>query len=136
MRETVGLFIRMIAWLYDILLVGVPVAVLGISLFHVDIKALVFCIAVFWLYVTVLPIITSGFTVGKRLVGIRIVSAQERILWRTMIVRHFIMFVFYILSGGILLLISVFMVMNRCDRRSLHDCLAKTKVVFYIGREI
>lgn len=130
MRGSVGLFIRLIAWLYDFLLVGVPVAVMSVTIFEIDVEALLFFVSIFLLYLTAMPVMTSGFTVGKRLIGIRIVSDCEAITWETIVLRHIITFGFYLLSGGILLLISFVMAMSRSDRRALHDCLAKTKVVY------
>ncbi len=134
MRDAVGLLIRLIAWLYDLLLVGVPVAVMGITLFELEMNALLFFIGVFLLYATAIPVMTSGFTVGKWLVGIRIVSEREAISWRISVSRHIAAFILYALSGGMLLLISLVMIMSRSDHRALHDCLAKTNVVINKGK--
>lgn len=135
MRDTVGLLIRLIAWLYDLLLVGVPVAVMGVTLFGMKIAALCFLIGVFLLYAAVIPVMTSGFSVGKWLVGIRIVSLEGDLTWRAMMIRHVLSFIVYVLTGGVLFLLSAFMVMIRLDHRSLHDQFAKTAVVIEKGKD-
>lgn len=136
MRDTVGLLIRLIAWLYDLLLVGVPVAVMGVTLFGMEIAALCFLIGVFLFYAAVIPVMTSGFSVGKWLVGIRIASLEGELTWRTMVIRHILSFIVYVLTGGLLLLLSVFMVMIRRDHRSLHDRFAMTVVVIQKDKEL
>ena len=74
----------------------------------------------------------EGQTVGKKLLGIRIVSLDGRIprLWRLLVLRYLPMSAVSILPilGNILLLIDVLFIF-RSDARCVHDLIAGTKVV-------
>lgn len=129
MSATVRLFVRVIAWVYDFLLVGVPIVVSGITLFNFEMHALFFFIVIFTLYVTATPVLSSGYTLGKRIVGVRIISLGSELTLKTIIIRHIITGIIYIISCGIALIISIFMVKYGNDQKALHDFFAKTNVV-------
>lgn len=129
MNETASLIVRIIAWIDDLLLVGVPILVGGITLFNFGMNALFFFIVMFTLYATVIPVLTSGYTLGKRIVGIRIISPSSEPSFKTIVIRHIIAGIIYTLSCGVALIISMSMVKYRNDHKALHDLLAKTNVV-------
>ncbi|WP_158217653.1 RDD family protein [Lottiidibacillus patelloidae] len=82
------------------------------------------------LYPLVLPIIWTGLTIGKRMLGIKIVKASgEDVSALQIILRGFIIIFVYIASVGILFTLSIILMTSRKDKRSLHDIIAGTKVI-------
>lgn len=129
MSGTARLLIRLIAWVYDVLLVGVPLFVASVTVFHISIYAIFFFIAAFIAYAVVTPVATSGFTLGKRLLRIQIVIDDTKRKWKALFLRHLFVPILYFITCGILLLISMIMIKVRYDQRGLHDVLAKTNVI-------
>ncbi|MDP5274500.1 RDD family protein [Chengkuizengella axinellae] len=83
------------------------------------------------LYLIVLPIIWYGYTVGKKICGIRIVKINgDNVGVITMLLRHFGAFIVYGLTLGIAAIISAIMVAMREDKRSIHDFIAGTYVTY------
>jgi uncharacterized RDD family membrane protein YckC len=82
------------------------------------------------IYGLLLPVLWSGFTVGKKALGIKIqqVTGDEVTFW-TMIKRVIFGAIVYILSFGFLVFVSGFMVIFREDKRSIHDFIAGTHVI-------
>lgn len=82
------------------------------------------------LYDISLPLLWNGYTIGKRVVGIRIAPvACKKLTLLTLVIREF--FVKTILYGagfGVLSLISIYLISTRADKRSIHDLLAKTYI--------
>ncbi|WP_036817896.1 RDD family protein [Pontibacillus yanchengensis] len=82
------------------------------------------------LYMTLLPLLWSGYIVGKRIFNIYVTKDDQPLTLTTMALRE--IFGKYILAGltlGITLIISFFMVNIREDRRAIHDLIAGTYVV-------
>lgn len=81
------------------------------------------------LYAIILPVVWSGYTIGKRILGVRIVKINgESIGFGTMLVRTIVAGFIYAITLGIGLIISAFMVGIRKDKRAIHDFLAGTYV--------
>lgn len=82
-------------------------------------------------YTIVLAYFLNGATLGKKIVGIRIVTVDgERISFWRLVFREYICF--SLLGGltcGILLIVSFFRVIFSIDQRAIHDLIASTKVV-------
>lgn len=123
-----GLLLRLIAWLYDLLLIGVPLFVFSLTLHRAELDALYSFFVAFFVYVTIAPCVTNGYTLGKKLVRIRIIVHRKN-KWLAMVIRHIIAGILYAFSCGLLLFISMLMICVRTDQRSLHDVLANTVVV-------
>ncbi|PAV31408.1 hypothetical protein CIL05_01775 [Virgibacillus profundi] len=82
-----------------------------------------------FLYSLLLPIFWYGYTLGKRMAGNRIVRIDGRKVGiGTMVLRDIVAGVVYILTLGIGLIVSAFMVGVREDKRSIHDFIAQTYV--------
>lgn len=85
------------------------------------------------LYALFVPLFWNGYTVGKRIVGIRIVrmdtegAAPEFV---SLLLRVLVSNLLYAVTFGILVVISAFMVGFREDKRSIHDLVAGTQVVY------
>jgi len=123
-----GLFIRLIAWLYDFLLVGVPLFVFSVTLYGMSRYAVYLFFIFFLVYATITPAVNGGYTLGKKLVRVRIAAHQKNRLL-AMTIRHVVAVCLYVLSCGLLLIVSIMMVKIRNDRRSLHDLFANTSVM-------
>jgi uncharacterized RDD family membrane protein YckC len=84
---------------------------------------------IYFLYGLIVPVVWYGYTVGKRLVGIRIarINGEKVSLW-TMIKRNVIAGLVYGITFGIALIVSIFMVAFRHDKRAIHDMIAGTYV--------
>lgn len=71
----------------------------------------------------------AGQTIGKRIVGIKIVSlAGSNAAMSALITRYLIFFIFQSISS--LLSLLNFLFIFRDDRRCVHDLVAKTMVVY------
>lgn len=79
------------------------------------------------LYFVLIPVLWNGLTLGKRIVGIRIIRLDgKKIGFVTMILRYIIGGIAnsIALSG----LVSLILLLSREDKRTLHDLIAATYV--------
>ncbi|WP_129688746.1 RDD family protein [Gottfriedia acidiceleris] len=104
------------------------------QLFLYSIWSLLF---IFLFYVIVPTYIWNGQTIGKRLLSIMVVRDTEDLVdFKTMTLRSIFAFScqlylpIFIEVIGILYLIDLFFIFRK-DRKTLHDLIAKTKVVYY-----
>ncbi|MBX0357745.1 RDD family protein [Halobacillus sp. Nhm2S1] len=80
-------------------------------------------------YFVVLPIVWSGYTIGKKAAGIRILQKDgTEVGIGRMLLREVVGFLVYALTLGIGLIVSAFMVGIREDKRAIHDFIAGTYV--------
>ncbi|WP_128896174.1 RDD family protein [Longirhabdus pacifica] len=83
------------------------------------------------LYSFFVPIIWYGYTVGKRMAGIRILKTDgSKVTFITMLLRLVVAAIVYGITLGIGFIVSAIMVVVRDDRRSLHDFIAGTYVTY------
>lgn len=84
------------------------------------------------LYSLLVPVFWNGYTVGKRICGIRIRKVYDHLppSIGTMLLRNVVAGIIYGFSFGIALIVSIFMVALREDKRALHDFIAGTEVVY------
>ncbi|MEK8127832.1 RDD family protein [Paenibacillus filicis] len=125
-----GFWIRLGAVLLDALIIALPLAILGAIISgglennEPVTKALSF------LYSLLLPIFWRGFTIGKRICGIRISKLDGFPPGLgTMLLRNVVGGLVYGITFGIAAIVSLVMVVVREDKRSLHDLIAGTQVV-------
>jgi len=124
-----GFWIRFGALLLDAIIVSVPIAFVSYALFG-ESGGKAAANAVNFLYALLLPVVWGGRTVGKRLCGIRIQrrdGAAPGI--GTMLLRQVVGGLIYALTLGVGLIVSVFMIALREDKRAIHDFIADTEVV-------
>ncbi|MDV2582886.1 RDD family protein [Alkalibacillus haloalkaliphilus] len=92
---------------------------------HVFINLQVIAIA----YFTFTPLLWSGYTIGKRVLAIRIAQVNNsKLTFPTMFLREVIGVILYQLTLGLLTIVSIYLVTTRDDRRSVHDLIAGTFV--------
>lgn len=128
---------RFFARIIDGLIIGVPIVfLLSFTIGYdfvieprVNFIFNLFMLLIVTVYMICLPVIWYGWSVGKRLLGIRIthVNGQD-VTWKVMVKRELFILVVYILTFGLFLLLSGVMMITRKDKRALHDLMADTKV--------
>lgn len=135
MSNVSGFWVRLGGVLLDAILIGIVVS-LAVALFGLDTadQAVQTGESIFSiLYFVIVPAVWYGYTVGKRLMGIRIVKIDgSDVTIGTMLLRYLITGLIYGFTFGIALLVSVFMVAFRKDKRAIHDFVAGT----YVKHEI
>lgn len=131
MNEEAGFWIRLGAQILDAIIVGIPLAILSFIIADGEDGREFFTNTMTFLYSLLLPVIWNGYTVGKRICGIRIRKVDDQLPpgIGTMLLRNVVAALVYALTLGIALIVSAFMVALREDKRSIHDFIAGTEVV-------
>ncbi|AMM93397.1 RDD family protein [Peribacillus simplex] len=128
MSDSVGFWKRFLAGFLDFLIVTLPLSII-FGLITSDWDNENFSTFVNFLYLLIIPILWYGYTVGKRILGIRIVRVNGKKLGiGTMLMRNFVATLVYAVTLGIGYIVSAFMVGLRKDHRSIHDFIAGTYV--------
>lgn len=125
----VGFWRRLGANLLDGLIIGIPLALLSYLISPADENDW-FTNALSAVYSLLLPVLWFGYTVGKKLLDIRIVKMDgSQVGIGTMLLRVFVgMYLVYGITLGIGAIVSAIMVAAREDKRSIHDLIAGTYV--------
>lgn len=130
MLEAAGFWIRLGAMLLDAIIVVIPLAI--ISLLMTDGRFDAFLPGfICFLYFLLTPIFWEGYTIGKRICGLKIreVKNQASPGIVAMIFRNMIALFVYFITMGIAVIASSVLVVGREDRRAIHDVIAGTEVV-------
>ncbi|GAB3798400.1 RDD family protein [Virgibacillus kimchii] len=133
MSNVGGFWIRLAGVLFDAILIGIVVSaaifLLGLDTADRAVQTGESIISV--LYFVIVPAVWYGYTVGKRLMGIRIVKMDgSNVTIGTMLLRYLVTGLIYGLTLGIAFIVSVFMVALRKDKRAIHDFIAGTYVTY------
>lgn len=135
MNQEAGFWIRLGATLLDGIIVGIPL-ILIVQLFTGDWRSYEnLSNFLSGLYSLLLPVIWNGYTIGKKICTIQIRKVNDDLPpgLGTMLLRNLVGGLVYGLTLGIGVIVSAFMVALREDKRSIHDFIAGT-VVVYDGR--
>lgn len=125
-----GFWIRLLASVLDTIIVMVPLTLIS-YLMTGNWEGDFFTNSISLLYYLILPVIWVGYTVGKRIVGVRIVKVNgEKVGFGTMLMRVIVASLIYIVTLGIAGIVSAFMIGFRRDKRAIHDMIAGTYVTF------
>ncbi|WP_409299399.1 RDD family protein [Peribacillus sp. SCS-26] len=109
-------------------IIGVPLAILDYFLFPNSDQSPISSGAGA-VYSLIIPTVWYGYTVGKKIMGIRIAKVNGgKVGIGTMLMRNLVGGLIYGLTIGIALIVSAFMVGMRKDKRALHDLIAGTYV--------
>ncbi|AZV59505.1 RDD family protein [Peribacillus frigoritolerans] len=128
MSDSVGFWKRLFAGVLDGIIVSAPLAII-FGVITGDWENENFSTLFNFLYMVIVPILWYGYTVGKRIVGIRIVRMDGKKLGiGTMLLRYLVAALVYAITLGIGVIVSAFMVGIRKDHRSIHDFIAGTYV--------
>ncbi|MBD2869061.1 RDD family protein [Paenibacillus arenilitoris] len=130
-KDPAGFWIRFGASILDALIVGVPLAIIALVFTGGTGEEYVTDILSF-LYTLLTPILWNGYTIGKRICGIRIVKVSDGQPpgLGTMLLRNVVTGLIYAITLGIAFIVSAIMVGVREDKRSIHDFIAGTEVVY------
>ncbi|WP_237087898.1 RDD family protein [Paenibacillus crassostreae] len=130
--ESAGFWIRIGATLLDAIIVSIPLAFFSLIITGGENNEELVTDILSFLYSLLLPVVWGGYTIGKRICGIKIRRVDDHsspgIV--TMLLRNLVAGVIYGLTFGIGVIISALMVGLREDKRSIHDFIAGTEVVF------
>ncbi|MET3289684.1 UNVERIFIED_CONTAM: putative RDD family membrane protein YckC [Brevibacillus sp. OAP136] len=125
----VGFWRRLGANLLDGIIIGVPLSLISYLITGDWEKDEPFTNALSFLYSLLIPVLWSGYTIGKRIAGIRIAKMNgEKVGIGTMLLRGIVASLVYVITLGIGLIVSAIMVGVRKDKRSIHDFIAGTYV--------
>ncbi|WP_017726417.1 RDD family protein [Halalkalibacterium ligniniphilum] len=130
-QRPAGFWIRLGASILDSLVISIPIFVIGfiIGMSQDVLEGIQGLTNV--LYSLIVPVIWAGYTVGKRVCGIRIVKVDgSNVGIGTMLLRVIVAGFVYVITLGIAAIVSAFMVAFRKDKRSVHDLIANTYVTF------
>lgn len=129
-NENAGFWIRLGASLLDGLIVSIPLTIISFILTGGQGNDHITEIIGF-LYSLLLPVLWNGYTIGKRLCGIQIRKLDGSVPGiGTMLLRNVVAGIVYGITFGIAAIVSAFMVGLREDKRSIHDMIAGTEVVY------
>ncbi|MEC0276567.1 RDD family protein [Peribacillus frigoritolerans] len=128
MSDSVGFWKRLFAGVLDGIIISAPLAII-FGVITGDWEDENFSTLFNFLYMVIVPILWYGYTVGKRIMGIRIVRMDGKKLGiGTMLLRYLVAALVYAITLGIGFIVSAFMVGIRKDHRSIHDFIAGTYV--------
>ncbi|TFE19656.1 RDD family protein [Cohnella luojiensis] len=126
-----GFWIRLGAILLDALIVAVPLTIISLILTGGGEGKEYFTNALSFLYSLMVPVFWNGYTIGKRICGIRISKLDGSPPGLgTMLMRNVVSGIVYGITFGIAIIVSIIMVAVREDKRSLHDFIAGTEVTY------
>ncbi|MBT2683433.1 RDD family protein [Bacillus sp. ISL-37] len=136
MNRPAGFWVRLGAGILDGLIIGVPLLIIS-YLVTGSAEENAFTSSLNLLYTLLVPVLWSGYTVGKKIVGVRIAKVNgEKLGFGTMLMRTIVAGLVYVLTLGIGFIVSVFMVGIREDKRAIHDFIAGTYVTYEKPNEI
>ncbi|WP_141505857.1 RDD family protein [Paenibacillus luteus] len=126
-----GFWIRFGAGLLDGIIVGIPLAVISLLISGSMEGSNYITESLSFLYSLLIPVFWKGFTIGKRICGIKIQKLDGTPPGiGTMLLRHLLCSLIYAVTLGIAAIVSAFMVGLREDKRAIHDLIAGTEVVY------
>ncbi len=129
-KKPAGFWKRVIASLLDTFIIGIPLTLISYFITG-SWEENQFTMVIDGLYYLVVPVIWMGYTIGKKIVGIRIVKVNGgKLGFSAMFLRTFVAGLVYVATLGIGLIASVLMVGLRKDKRAIHDFIAGTYVTF------
>ncbi|MBU0941631.1 MAG: RDD family protein [Bacteroidetes bacterium] len=128
--KAAGFWIRLASLIIDGLLL-IPLYLICLLLGISEMNTEIFVNSINFLYFIIVPVVWAGLTVGKRAVGIRIVRMDgNKVGISTTLKRYVLASIIYVVTLGIAFIISAFMMGLRNDKRSIHDLIAGTQVVY------
>ncbi len=130
-NKPAGFWVRLVALITDAIILSVCLITFSFMLGFNDDQTQLFSTLVEVAYSVLLPLTWVGYTIGKRLLGIRIVKLNgENVGLGNMLLREIVGRMIYVFTFGIGIIISIFLVAFREDKRALHDLIAGTYVTF------
>ncbi|MFJ5771112.1 RDD family protein [Psychrobacillus sp. NPDC093180] len=136
MLNPAGFWARFAASLLDGLIIGIPLTFISFLIVGNWNESPVTSIGNI-LYTLIVPVLWTGYTVGKKILDIRIAKVDgTKLGYGTMLLRVLVGGLIYAFTFGIALVVSAFMVGIREDKRAIHDFIAGTYVTYDRPEEI
>ena len=130
MTNPAGFWVRLLANILDGLIISLPLSIIFYFLTG-NWEDENFSSLLITLYSIIVPISWYGYTVGKRIMNIRIVKVDgSKLGIGAMLMRVVVATLIYIVTLGIAAVVSAFMVGLRQDKRGIHDLIAGTYVTY------
>lgn len=124
-----GFWIRFLAGIIDAIVLSLAAALLRAMGLPLS-QGVESNVIVLMLYHFLVPYLWEGYTVGKRLLKIRVTTMNgDKPGAASFLIRSLVLNGLYAITFGVLMLVSCFMVGLRADKRSIHDLLAGTQVL-------
>jgi uncharacterized RDD family membrane protein YckC len=128
MTNPAGFWTRLLAIILDAIIIGIPISIIG-YLMSGNWEDNLITNILNVLYSLILPVLWSGYTIGKKIVGVRIAKVDgSKLGFGSMVLRTLVAGLVYVVTFGIGIIASAFMVGIRKDKRALHDLIAGTYV--------
>ncbi|GEL77578.1 RDD family protein [Tenuibacillus multivorans] len=125
-----GFWRRLLALIIDAIIVGLPVSAVVLLFMGEGAPAEAAIDLIMFLYGVIVPVVWSGYVVGKYIMGVRIVKENgDKLGIGTMLMRNLVAGIAYVITFGILLIVSILMVAIRDDKKAVHDFVAGTRVI-------
>lgn len=130
MDSPVGVMLRGAALMLDLLFNCLLALIASIIVGNETHSFIIVLVLSSLIYSFTLPLIWNGYTLGKRMMGIRIAPISgEKLTLKNMLIRECLAKLFLYSTGVIVFqLISIHMVSSRPDKRAIHDILSGTYV--------
>lgn len=128
-----GFWIRFIANFVDGLIMLITTGVLSYLFYQtfMEPEEITFLDFIEFFYYLLLPILWTGYTLGKNMFGIRIARMDgKKVNVGTMLLRLLVSGIVFMVTLGVGVIISAFMVGLREDKRGIHDFIAGTYVTY------
>ncbi|MFZ3579745.1 RDD family protein [Virgibacillus sp. DJP39] len=133
MESYAGFGKRLLARFLDVSIFSILIGVL--FYFFTDDSSIALNKGLIWdlfytLYLIVIPVLWAGYIMGKRICNIKLKRTDgDNVKLSNTVLREFVGFhLIGIVTFGISLIVSVFMVIFREDKRAIHDIIAGTYV--------
>lgn len=127
-KQPAGFWRRLLASILDGIIIGIPAAWVGYLIVG-NMEENFYTGIIEFLYTLLVPVFWMGYTIGKRILGIRIAKVNgDKVGIGTMLMRTIVSALVYAVTLGIGLIVSAFMVGLREDKRAIHDFIAGTYV--------
>lgn len=131
MDQEAGFWVRLGAQILDAIIIAIPLTIISFIITGSENGTELLSNLLSSLYTLLLPVFWNGYTVGKRICGIRIRRVDDQLPpgIGTMLLRNVVAGIVYGLTLGIGVIVSACMVAFREDKRSIHDFIAGTEVI-------
>ncbi|WP_096185721.1 RDD family protein [Evansella halocellulosilytica] len=139
-ENATGLGIRLLASFLDFIILVIPISfIIFIFNGHYSYEwTLSFSWQIVYvLYLTIVPVLWGGYIIGKRICKIKIKRVDnQNVTFLNMFLREVVgSYLIVLLTFGLSLVVSIFMILFREDKRGVHDIIGGTYVTRQGGKE-
>jgi uncharacterized RDD family membrane protein YckC len=125
--ESAGFWLRVTAYIIDFIIIGLVIGICGYIFQHQDVSPTLVLVYIFgpWFYESICTSSSLEGTVGKRLIGLKVLNENgERLTFGSATVRFWVKGVLNTVTLGIISLVCAF----RADKKTGYDVLVRSSV--------